>query len=445
MQSKLSRRTFLTMAGITGASAALAACVAPAGAPAPAGDGEAAPAEAAGSLHLLKWSSFVAPADELMIAEAASWGEANNVEVQIETINNNDIPARIASAVQSQDGPDIIQQIDNWGHLFANNLMDVGDVVDEITSSLGDFYDDQVAFSTVDGTWKTVPFTIVGNSHIYRTDMFEETLGRSEWGIDTWEDYIATAAAMKEAGQPFGNSAGHSFGDPVTMWYPFLWGYGGTEVNEDGTEVTLNSAETVAAITAAVDMVESGFVDGVVAWDDGSNNRAYLASEISSTLNGASIYFVAKRDLPDVFEVSSHGLHPAGPAGRFSYQGGRSHGIMGYSANAENARAFLVHLAQPAFYESWLQTSEAYNIGPLAGYNDDPVWEADANLIPFREAVAGGTGRWPGYPGAPTADAFTVRNDYVIVDIFAKAIGGEMSAEEAAEWGANEVAKRYGL
>ena len=340
----ISRRQFLTIAAGTTTALALAACPAPAAAPA--GGGEAAMAP--GEVHLLKWSSFIAPADDDMVAEAATWGEANNVEVQIETINQNDIATRLASAIQAQDGPDIIQSNDNWAHLFVDNLLDVGDVVGDIETAVGGtFFDDQVAFSQVDGTWHTVPWTIIGNSHVYRKDMFEETLGRSDWGIDTWEDYAATAAAMKEGGIAFGNSIGHSFGDPVSYWYPYLWCHGGSEVNEDASEVTLGSDETVAAINSAIDMVNNGFVDGVVAWDDGSNNRSYLASEISCTMNGASIYFVAKREVEDVYEVSGHGLHPAGPAGRYSYMGGRSHGILSYSENVDSAKGLLKGLANP--------------------------------------------------------------------------------------------------
>ncbi|MEM7132305.1 MAG: extracellular solute-binding protein [Chloroflexota bacterium] len=441
--TSLSRRHFLQLAAGTSALA-LAACVAPAAAPSTDGDGggDMAP----GEVHLLKWASFIAPADEDMFAEAETWGAENNVEVQIETINQNDIAARLASAIQSQDGPDAIQSNDNWGYLFEENLLDVGDVVSDIEAAVGGtFFDDQVAFSKVGDTWRTVPWTIIGNSHVYRKDMFEEVLGRSEWGIDTWEDYTATATAMKEAGMPFGNSIGHSFGDPVSFWYPYLWCHGGSEVNEDATEVTLASDETVSAINSAIELVNNGFADGVVAWDDGSNNRSYLASEISCTLNGASIYFVAKRDVQDVFEVSSHGLHPSGPAGRYSYMGGRSHGILSYSENVDATKAFLVHMAKPEFYEGWLLTSEAYNVGPISGYNDEDVWSADENVLPFREAVNGGTSRWPGFPGPANAAAFASRNDYLVVDIFAKAVTGEMSAEEAAEWGAAEVAKRYGL
>ena len=35
--------------------------------------------------------------------------------------------------------------------------------------------------------------------------------------------------------------------------------------------------------------------EGGLAWDDTNNNRAFHAGEISATLNGASIYIVAKR------------------------------------------------------------------------------------------------------------------------------------------------------
>ncbi len=345
-KSRISRRTFLSMMGVTSATMALAACPAPAAAPAAApadGDAAAPPAEM-GSVHLLQWSSFVEPMDDLLIEQSNAWGAENNVAVQVERINQNDIAARIAASVQAGDGPDVVESVDNWGWLFADSLVDVSETCEQLASDFGGYFDDQVAFSMVDDTWRTIPYTIIGNSHAYRMDFFEEVLGRSEWGIETFEDYMETAAAMKEGGHPFGNSVGHSFGDPVTFWYPWLWGHGGGEVNEDGTEVTINSEETIAAINNAVELANNGFIEGTLAWDDGSNNRAYLAGEVASTLNGASIYFVAKRDFPDVAEVTNHGLHPAGPAGRFSYQGGRSHGIFNYSQNVDNTLAYLVHI-----------------------------------------------------------------------------------------------------
>jgi len=453
MHSKsLSRRRFLQLTAGTSVLA-LAACAAPGGAPAPAG-GEDTPADAApGEVHMLKWSSFVEPADDFMKEQAAAWGEANNVAVEIETINNNDIPARIAAAIQSGDGPDIIQQVDNWGHLYADSLMDVSGLAEDIDSEFGGFHEDQIAYSKVGDEWRTVPWTIVGNAHVYRVDWWEEALGRSEWGIDTWDDYMEAAAALKDAGHPFGNTYAQSFGDPVTFWYPWLWGHGGQEVNEDGSAVAINSEETIAAIERGITLNETGFVDGVSSWDDGGNNRAYLGGEISSTVNGASIYFVANRDevMTEVdgdilmASVSDHGLHPTGPAGRFSAQQARSHGILNYSSNADSAKALLLGLTQPEFYDEWMIVSQGYNIGVLNAYNDNAVWEQDAKLLPYRDSIVEGTSRWAGWPGPPNANAFEVRNNYVVIDMFAKAISGQMTAEESAEWAAGEIGTIYGV
>lgn len=446
----MSRRRFLALSAGSTAALALAACAAPGAAPA--GGGGGGDMEM-GEVSLLKWTSFVEAADETFTNKANAWGEANNTSVTLEMINNNEIAARIAAAISAGDGPDIIQQFDNWGHLFEDSLVDVSDVAEGLSDSFGGYYEDQIAFSKVGDSWRTVPWTIVGNSHVYRTDWWEEVLGRSDWGIDTWDDYIETAAAMKDAGYPFGNSAGQSFGDPVTFWYSFLWGHGGTEVNEEGSAVAINSDATLAALNNAITLNDTGFIDGVVSWDDGSNNRAYLGGEVSCTLNGASIYFVANRDNVMTEEggdvpltsVSNHGLHPAGPAGRYSYQGGRSHGVMNYSSNVDAAKGLLTGMSQPEFYDDWLIASEAYNVGVLNAYNDSAVWDKDEKLLPYKEAIAGGTGRWPGFPGPSNAASFDVRNNYYVVDMFAKTIAGQMSPEEAAEWAASQIGESYGL
>src|SRR5207247_825728 len=67
--------------------------------------------------------------------------------------------------------------------------------------------------------------------------------------------------------------------------------------------------------------------EGGLAWDDTSNNRAFHSGEISATLNGASIYIVAKRQRekirdekgePMVQDIEHAALLPKGPAGQFA-------------------------------------------------------------------------------------------------------------------------------
>jgi len=443
----LSRRQFLQMSAGTSVLLLTTHAAPAAGS---ASTSVAEPAAESGQVHILKWANFVLLADNAMQIEVDAWGEANNVEVVLEIINRNDIRPRIDFAIQSGEGPDIIQHENNWAYFYSNSLVDVSELAEDISNDLGGYYEDQIAYSKVGDTWHTVPWTIVGNAHIYRIDWFEETLGRSEWGIDTWDDYIETAAAMKDAGYPFGHSRGLSTFEQPAFWYPWLWGHGGAEINEDGTNIVVNSAETIEAINQAIVLNDTGFIDGTASWDDGSNNRAYFAGEISSTLNIASIYFVALRDAVEIGDgvllesVSNHGLHPAGPAGQFSLQQARSHGILNYSANVDSAKELLLHLTQPEFYEAWLIANQGYTIGVLNNYSDSKVWEQNEKMQPFNNAVVADTAKWPGWPAPPDERASAVLNEHIIVSMFNKAISGQMTAEEAAVWAAGEILRRYG-
>ena len=136
---------------------------------------------------------------------------------------------------------------------------------------------------------------IVGNESAYRKSWFE-AVGYNKFP-ETWDAYRDLGKTLKAKGQPIGQGLGHSFGDPPSFWYPLLWAYGGMEeVREPGKSrsqqqrnhrVGSNSVSPSGRIVAT---------QGGLAWDDSSNNRAFLAGTISSTQNGASIILVAKRE-----------------------------------------------------------------------------------------------------------------------------------------------------
>src|SRR5712671_637639 len=106
---------------------------------------------------------------------------------------------------------------------------------------------------------------------------------------ETWEEYRAAGKKLKAQGRPFGQTLGHTFGDAPVFWYPYLWSWGGKEVEADGKTVALNSKETVESVKFAVAFWNDCYDPGGLAWDDSSNNRALLAGTVSSTNNGASI------------------------------------------------------------------------------------------------------------------------------------------------------------
>jgi multiple sugar transport system substrate-binding protein len=456
MSSKITRRKFLTIAGTATASTALAACAAPTAVPAPK-PAEQKPAEAkpaapavatgGGSLSFLTWTNFVPEMDTKLDQMTKAWGDKNKVDVKVEHININDIPARRAAAIQAKTGPDLIWDSQNWGTLFKDVLVDVSDVMNEAASANGGWYKWTEQFCKADGQWKTVPHGFSGGTFIYRTDLFKQN---GVTAPKTYDEFIKVAETMKKAGKPFGQAVGHSFGDPPGFWYPFLWAHGGKEVNEDGKTVAINSPDTVMAIEKAVDMYKRGFADAGLAWDDSANNRSYLAEEISATENGASIYFVAGRDAAKgderakrVRENSDHFAKPAGPKGAPILAGGYYTGIMNYSKNVNAAKDLLRYLMQPPTYLEWMESGQGYLQGLAPKYEDQPIFKTDPKMKPFVDNLKSGNALWLGWPVPLSAAAFRVYNNYTIVDMFAKAISGELKPADAAKWAEDQLKNVY--
>src|SRR5207253_5044963 len=100
---------------------------------------------------------------------------------------------------------------------------------------------------------------------------------------------------LKAKRHPLGQTLGHAFRDGPAFWYPYLWSWGGKEVEADGKTVALNSKETVESVKFAVPLWKEAMDEGGLARDDSSNSRAFLSGSISASNNGASIYIEAKR------------------------------------------------------------------------------------------------------------------------------------------------------
>jgi multiple sugar transport system substrate-binding protein len=427
----IDRRGFLKAAGaVTGAAVAggIPAIVA----------AQKAPSFPKGTkLNVLEWVSFVPASDVEFKRLAAEFGKLAGVDVTVDLINMNDLNPRIASAIETKAGPDIIMMISNWPHLYSDGLADVGDVAEEIAKRDGAYYEHNKKVSIVDGVWKAVPLCSVPSTWAYREDWFKEA-GASKFP-ETWDEWRKVGIALKKKNQPMGQAFGHSLGDPNNWAYSVTWGFGGTEIDTSG-KVVINSKETLEAVKFTVSVWKECLDEGGLAWDDSSNNRAYLAGTVSATINGASIYFVAKRQFPDIAKVTGHGQMPKGPGGRFYNIGGQGRAVMKYSKNQQVAKEFLRWFMDRPQYEKWMAANDGYTVGPTPFWEKHPLWEKDPKLVPFKEAVK--LGRWPGYPGVPNRKASEALVKYILVDMYAQAIKG-MKAEDAVKWAETELKKAY--
>jgi ABC-type glycerol-3-phosphate transport system substrate-binding protein len=401
------------------------------------------------SLHWVRWSDFVPASDVVLKGPiTAECKKALGFTLRLETINANDIQARVTSAIQSGNGPDIIMGLANWPQLYANSLADVSDVADEIDKAGGGYYDLCKTVATHGGKWIGVPWAVGGGLVAYRKSWLAE-VGFDGKFPNTWDEYRTAGQKLKKAGHPFGQTAGHTFGDAPGWWYPYLWSWGGKEVEADGKTAALNTKETVESVKFAVALWKETMDEGGLAWDDTSNNRAFLSGTISATNNGASIYIEAKKK-PEAYQTEKgepmykdilHASIPSNVGVHFNEPGPFTDMVMGYSKNQKMAKDFLKWIHTKPVFEEWFKSQQGYTAGATKDYENDPVWGIDPVLAPFKEIPQ--TGRMVGYAGPPSQKAAEVRTKYIIVDMYAKAIQG-MAAEASVKLAHEELVKIYG-
>src|SRR5215469_8349820 len=400
---KVNRRRFLQKTG--GLAAILAA--------------GRAPAYAQGtSLHWLRLGDFVPASDVLLRRELLPEAEkALGLKITFETINGNELQARITSAIQSGTGADIIQALHNWPQLYADSVADVSDVAEEIAAQQGGFYDVFPVLMKGANGWLGVPWCALGILLCYRKSWFDE-IGFTSFP-DSWARYREAGKLLKAKGRPIGQT------------------------------VALDSKETLESVKFMTGFWKDAHDEGGLAWDDSSNNRAFLAGTICATSNAASIYIEALRK-PEAYQTEKgtplkddilHALYPRGSAGVATLHLSQSHMVMGYSKNQKAAKDFLRWVSSRAVFEKWFVSQKGFITPAGREWAKHPMWNEDPVMAPFRDVIL--TARAPGWPGPSGRKAAEVVSKYIITDMYAKAVQG-MPAEDAVKWAHGELVKIYG-
>ncbi|HSB69144.1 MAG TPA: extracellular solute-binding protein [Candidatus Methylomirabilis sp.] len=389
-------------------------------------------------LHMLQQINFVPAGDKVFVEQAAEFGKQMGVDVQVERIGQNDVPTRSMSAVEMKAGPDIILIQNNFPHLIADGVADVGDVAEALGKSQGGYYDVAKANCFAGGRWLGVPHDVYSWGWNYRESWLRE-VGYNKFP-ETWDEFRIMGKKLKAAGRPVGQCFGHSTNDPNNYCYALIWCFGGYEVEKDGKTVVLDKKGTLESLKLNTAMWKESMDEGGLSWDDASNNRAFLAGSLSVTGNSPSIYFVARDKFPEVYNDMNHAPMPKGPAGRFYQLPTYSSVVMKYSKNQKLAKEFIRWYMAKEQYEKWFEVMDTFSIPPTKMWYDHPVWVRDRKNVIFRDVIK--DSRWAGYAGPPGRKASEAMAKYIIVDMFAKAIQGT-TPEEALKWGTAEMKKIY--
>ncbi len=395
--------------------------------------------EEGATLRLLRWVPFV-PAEEAAWREnTAKFTEATGVEVRIDQESWEDVRPKAAVAANVGSGPDMVMSWFDDPQQYPDKLLDVSDLGNAIGEANGGWYPGLESYAKRDGAFIALPVCAIGNAVVYR-DSHMKAAGFQEFPTDT-DGFLELCRAMQANGTPAGFPHGKAVGDGNNYAHWLLWSHGGRMVDESG-QVVLNSPETLAAVNYAMELYKT-FIPGTESWQDVNNNRAFLAGQVSLTANGVSVYYAALNDpaMAEIAEDMRSTNLPIGPVGEsVELHQASTLSIFRHTRYPEAAKAYLEFMYRPENMNAWIEGASAYCCQPLKAFENNPVWTAK----PIHEAYARASAslRPNGYAGPLGAASAGTMADYVLVDMFAEAVTGQSSPEDAIA-NAERRANRY--
>ncbi len=395
--------------------------------------------EEGASLRVLRWTPFVQGDEDAWLANTKKFTEATGVQVRVDKESWEDIRPKAAVAANVGSGPDIVLCWFDDAHQYPDKLVDLTELGTYLGGKYGGWYDGLKGYATREGKFIALPLAAIGNAICYR-DSHVKAAGFSEFPKDT-AGFLELCKALKAKGTPAGFPHGKAVGDGNNYAHWLLWSHGGKMVDESG-KVTINSPETIASINYAKELYKT-FIPGTESWLDINNNRAFLAGQVSLTANGVSLYYAAKKDakLKDLAADIRTVNFPVGPVGqKIELHQTTSALLFKHSKYPEAAKAYLKFMYEEPQMNAWIGGSSAYCCQALKAFAANPVWKADPIHEPYSHASE--TLRPNGYAGPLGYASAGVMADYVLVDMYAVAVTGQMSPEDAAAQ-AEKRANRY--
>jgi multiple sugar transport system substrate-binding protein len=438
MAKNISRRDFLRLSSLTAAGSALAAC-APKATPEPevVAPAEGAAPQLGGSLEVILRHSFIPEMNAIQENQIALWGKANGVDVSVSS--PGEWREMIAAGIDSKTG-DIGETFQEEALIYGEALADVSDICEELGADNGGWYDlAESVGKDAKGVWRAIPRAYTTHVVNYRKDHFAEV--GYEAGCETYDELLDAGTKLQNAGlPPLGFTVSQSGpNDSSSFCYSVLWSFGGAEVDDAG-KVAINSDGTRAALEYMAKLATVS-TPNITGFDEGANNRAFLAGEISATQNATSIYYKATGE---VLEGMDHFKYPAGPAGWIQFCEMNTLTLFAHSKNLAAGKALLKYLMAPEQLVPLMQIGITFYTPLLKGYDDNPAmpWNVDPKLKVAYKLAEGL--HLSGYPQQPSANSAKVYQNRTIVNMFARVVTGNATVDEAMTIAEDELKAVYG-
>src|SRR3984885_1452312 len=398
--------------------------------------------EPGATLRVLRPAKFVDPDEVLFRANTKKFTEQTGIPVRVDFVSWEDMRPQTAVTANTGAGPDIIVGFGSDPQIYADKLIPMNDLADYLGAKYGGWHQLALIYARRWGTkdWLAIPMGGSGAASVYRVSWLKEA------GYDAIPNdhagFLAMATKLKKNNHPIGFALGHAVGDGNGFADWLLWSFGASLTDEKG-KVSLDSKETIAALNYAKELYPQ-MIEGTLSWGDPSNNKAFAAGDISLTVNGGPIYYVAKNSsdpkLQAIAADTNHQVPPLGLAKKSPSSSLVVNAMTFKHTKYPNAcKEYLRFMMEAPQYAPWLAGCLGYWSTSLKAYGKMAFWDPDPRLKPYIDSMD--TPYYDSNKDPISAASSAVAANYTLVDMFASVATGNATPEAAVKQAARQAAR----
>lgn len=212
--------------------------------------------------------------------------ENTHVDIQLIEVAYNDLSTKLKTMVSGGKPPALSRISTSEIGSFSNFAVDLGEQLGGVEPFTSQFIDSIKPYYVIDNKVVASPMDVTANGIIYNKTLFDQAgvaVPTSSDDIWTWDEFNAS---LKEVMEKSDAKYGLVWDYTPHRWSTLLYQFGGSMMNPEGTEGTINNEAGIEAVNYFKKMHDEGIIPRSV-WLGGENpNNLFRTGTVAAHLSG---------------------------------------------------------------------------------------------------------------------------------------------------------------